>query len=180
VDALGQLHRTGLDFSAEIAGDAPDAAFLAELKSRVQRHGMDGKVSFTGFLDRQRLSGLFARSNVLVFPSVFNEPFGISQVEALSAGLVVVSSGTGGAREVIRDGQDGLLFAAGNPADLAAKLARLVQDPALMVRLQEQGQSRATFFSVEQAVRRIERIAAGMQDALVAAAIDDLAPLMRN
>lgn len=180
VDALGHLHRVGLDFSAEIAGHAPDAAFLADLKERVQRHGMAAKVSFTGFLDRQRLGSLFARSNVLVFPSVFNEPFGISQVEALAAGLVVVSSGTGGAKEIIRDGQDGLLFAAGNSIDLAAKLAHLAQDPALMVHLQQQGQARATTFSVEQAVRRIERLAAGMQDALVAAAIDDLAPLMRG
>ena len=59
---------------------------------------------------------------VLVFPSRFEEPFGISQVEALAAGLVVVSTGTGGAKEIVRDGIDGLLFRAGDEADLAAKL----------------------------------------------------------
>ena len=166
VQALGRLHDAGLDFTAEIAGDAPDKDFLVELQSFVRARGMEGKVSFTGFLDRGTLGALFARSNVLVFPSKFQEPFGISQVEALAAGLVVVSSGTGGAKEIIRDKIDGLLFAADNAADLATKLAQLGREPGLMARLQRSGQSRATTFSVEHAVLKIEALAAEMQLAI--------------
>ncbi|HVU15777.1 MAG TPA: glycosyltransferase family 4 protein [Candidatus Didemnitutus sp.] len=178
VDALGRLHEAGVDFTAEIAGDGPDANFLADLRARIAKRGMDSKVTFTGFLDRHGLASLFARSNVLVFPSVFNEPFGISQVEALASGLVVVSSGTGGAKEIIRDGVDGLQFAAGNSAHLAEQLTRLARDPALMASLQKQGQARAAQFSVEQAVLTIERLAAGMLDAQMLAGLNELAPLM--
>ncbi len=166
VDALGRLHAAGVDFSAEIAGDAPDVGFLAQLQEQVRACGMEHKVRFTGFLDRGALGALFARSNVLVFPSRFDEPFGISQVEALAAGLVVVSSGTGGAKEIIRDETDGLLFKAGDAAELAQRLARLAGDPALMQRLQRNAQSRATTFSVDHAVRKIEALAAEMQAAL--------------
>jgi len=162
VAALGRLHAAGVDFTAEIAGDAPDPDFLAGLQDQVGRQGMAAKVSFTGFLDRPGLAALFARNNVLVFPSKFREPFGISQVEALAAGLVVVSSGTGGAKEIIRGGVDGLLFAAGNDADLAERLASLARTPELMTRLQRAGQARAIAFSVDNAVRKIESLAAGL------------------
>jgi len=159
VHALAQLHAAGVDFSAEIAGDAPRADFLAEMQALVERTGMGDKVRFTGFLDRRGLSALFARSNVLVFPSRFQEPFGISQVEAMAAGLVVVSSGTGGAREIVRDGVDGLLFNPESPADLAQKLQRLAGDAALMAKLQRQGQARSAVFSVDNAVLKIEQLA---------------------
>ncbi len=176
VHALGRLHAAGIDFTAEIAGDAPNAEFLQEMQDYVRTHGMEQKVRFTGFLDRRGLSALFARSNVLVFPSQFNEPFGISQVEALAAGLVVVSSGTGGAKEVIRDNVDGLLFSAGNDSQLAGKLTALARESELMARLQRNAQSRAVAFSVENSVCKIETLAAEMQEALTAAA-DPLAAL---
>jgi len=163
VHALLRLHAAGIPFTAEIAGDAPDASFLAGLKEKIQSCGLGGAVRFTGFLDRTGLSALFARSNVLVFPSRFEEPFGISQVEALAAGLVVISSGTGGAKEVIRDGVDGLLFRAGDEVDLATKLHVIASNPGLIARLQRAGQSRATVFSVQNAVQKIEALAGEMQ-----------------
>lgn len=166
VAALTALHRAGVDFTAEIAGDAPDPVFRQQLQEQVQREGMADKVRFPGFLDRAGLAALFARSNVLAFPSRFEEPFGISQVEAMAAGLVVVSSGTGGAREIVRDQEDGLLFAAGSAADLAEKLYLLVRQPDLMARLQRNAQTRAGAFSVDHAVRKIETLAAELQAGL--------------
>jgi glycosyltransferase involved in cell wall biosynthesis len=158
VDALERLHRSGVDFTAEIAGDAPDAEFLERLRAAVRAVGMEHKVSFTGFLDRSDLAALFARSNVLVFPSQVPETFGISQVEAMAAGLVVISSGTGGAQEVIRHDQDGLLFAAPKADELAQQIFSLVQDPARMQRLQRAAQARAVTFSVDHSVRKIEEL----------------------
>lgn len=164
VQALGRLHQAGVEFTAEIAGDGPDQNFLRQLQAQVQALGMESKVRFTGFLNRSGLAALFARSNVLVFPSRFQEPFGISQVEAMAAGLVVVSSGTGGAAEIVRDGRDGLLFAAGNDADLANKLFALARTPEAMARLQRGAQARAVFFSVEKAVAKIETLAGEMKN----------------
>jgi glycosyltransferase involved in cell wall biosynthesis len=163
IGALARLQAAGIEFTAEIAGDSPDGAFLQEMRTFVRERGMEERVRFIGFLDRDGLGALFARSNVLVFPSRFEEPFGISQVEALAAGLVVVSSGTGGAKEIVRDGIDGLLFRAGDDADLALKLAGLARQPEFMARLQRQGQSRSTAFSVDAAVEKIETLAGAMR-----------------
>jgi glycosyltransferase involved in cell wall biosynthesis len=169
VNALIALHRAGVDFTAEIAGDAPDAAFLEKLRAAVRDNGLEARVTFTGFLNRDGLKSLFARGNLLVFPSEFDEPFGISQVEAMAAGLVVVSSGTGGAREIVRDGADGLLFRAGDAGDLTDKLARIARDPQLFTDLQRASQARALTFSVDHAVRKIETLAGEMHSAIEAA-----------
>jgi len=181
LQALARLHRAGIDFTAEIAGDSTDAAFLTTLQSYCAEVGMTEKVRFTGFLDRHELSALFARSNVLVFPSQFAEPFGISQVEALAAGLVVVSSGTGGACEIIRHGHDGLLFPAAEPKALAERLAALVRQPELFRTLQANGQKRALDFSVDRAVAKIERLVTALLDqSTSASASGSAAPVLAD
>jgi predicted O-linked N-acetylglucosamine transferase (SPINDLY family) len=157
VEALARLHQSGVDFTAEIAGDTTNPQFISNLQDFIQRSGMIDRVKFTGFLDRLQLPALFARSNVLVFPSIFEEPFGISQVEALAAGLVVLSSGTGGAREIIRDGVDGLLYSAENVQSLAEKLHALATNPELFAKLQAASQRRASTFAVEHSVLKIEQ-----------------------
>lgn len=158
VNALGILHREGVDFDCTFAGEAPDADLAARCRDFVERNGMAGKVTFTGFLDRRGLSGLFARCNVLVFPSVFQEPFGISQVEAMAAGLTVVGSGTGGSGEVLRDGVDGLLFPAEDHQALAGRLRSLVKDRAGWLRMALSGRDRARDFTVDRSVDRIEAV----------------------
>ncbi len=162
LNALIRLHLMGVEFTAEIAGDAPDPAFLQLLKEATEDSGLARKVGFPGFLDRSRLAALFARSNVLVFPSQTPEPFGISQVEAMAAGLVVVTSGTGGAKEIVRSGTDGLHFMAERSDDLAEKLHLLVQDRPLMARLQRAAQTRAAELSVDHATERIEEMMEAM------------------
>ena len=158
VNALGILHREGIDFDCTFAGEAPDADLAARCRDFVERNGMAGKVRFTGFLDRRGLSDLFARCNVLVFPSVFQEPFGISQVEAMAAGLTVIGSGTGGSGEVLRDGVDGLLFKAEDHEALADRLRSLVRDRAAWQRMALSGRDRARDFTVARSVDRIEAV----------------------
>lgn len=87
---------------------------------------------------------------------MFEEPFGISHVEAMAAGLAVVSSGTGGSREIVRDGVDGLLFKPEDHTDLAVKLKSLTDDPARWAALARAGQARSLDFTVGRSVDRIE------------------------
>ena len=162
IDALAQIHRAGIDFEAVLAGDTTDPAYVERLKQIIVANGMGGKIQFPGFLSRKELAALFARTNVLVFPSQVPEAFGISQVEAMASGLIVVSSGTGGAPEIIRDGIDGLLFPATNPNVLAECLQKLATQPELRTRLQRAARNRALEFSVTSSVNRIEVIASEM------------------
>jgi len=72
-------------------------------------------------------------ADVVVVPSR-REPLGLAAVEALACGTPVIASDTGGLPEVVRDGANGLLVRAGDPAALAEALRRMA-DPALRERL---------------------------------------------
>jgi glycosyltransferase involved in cell wall biosynthesis len=159
MDALSILNQSGIEFEADFAGDSTDKAYIRALKEFAQNNGMAAKVRFNGFLDREGLAALFARCNVLVFPTQVPEAFGISQVEAMASGLIVITSGTGGTQEVIRHGIDGLVFEMGSAVSLAQNLATLATNKELRDKLQINSQKRALQFSVTESVVRIEKIA---------------------
>jgi len=69
------------------------------------------------------------RALALVAPSVWPEPFGIVVTEAMAAGRPVVASRIGGLPEIVRDGHEGLLVPAADPAALAAAMTRIVSAP---------------------------------------------------
>ena len=156
ISALAILKSSNVKFSAIIAGELGQDKFIAELRDIVENNNMSNQVCFSGFLDRHGMNTLFAKCNILVFPSIFDEPFGISQVEAMSSGLVVISSGTGGSNEIIRDGVDGLLFTRNDSLDLAKKIVQLYSDKKLFKQLQLNSQKRAIEFDVKISVSKIE------------------------
>jgi len=63
--------------------------------------------------------------------------------EALASGLVVLGSATGGTKEIIREGENGFLFEAGDAAGLAAHIEQLAADPDLCRRVGARGQETA-------------------------------------
>jgi glycosyltransferase involved in cell wall biosynthesis/Tfp pilus assembly protein PilF len=158
LDALVRIHLAGIDFVAEFAGDSIEPDFVEKLRAIAVSHGIGEKVRFLGFLSRTELSALFARSNVLVFPTLVPEAFGISQVEAMAGGLIVLTSGTGGTMEVVRHLKDGIVFDPKDEGSIADWLARLASNPVLRNRLQAQARERAQEFSVTASVVVIERI----------------------
>ena len=157
VEALTLLKADGIPFTATIAGGTFHPEFVEALKAYVQAE--DLPVQFTGALSRQALIELFKAHNVLVFPSRFQEPFGISQIEAMAAGLTLVTSGTGGAAEIVENGQDGFCFESENPLDLAEILATLPLEPTRWQTITRKGQQKAIAqFSQTIAVETIEAI----------------------
>jgi len=158
VDALAHLANTGIDFECTLAGDTTRPEYLESMRAVATKQGFLERLSFPGFLGKAELAALYARSNVLVFPSVFEEPFGKTQIEAMAAGLLVVSSGSGGASEIIEHGKTGLLFKAADARALAERLVSAHRNPAAAERIALAGQARAFEFTTEASVARIEAV----------------------
>lgn len=158
VAALAHLKRAGIEFECTLAGDTTRPEYLESLRAIAKQYGFADQLNFPGFLGKRELAALFARSNVLVFPSVFEEPFGKTQIEAMAAGLLVVSSGSGGASEIVEDGKTGLLFKGGDPRDLAEKLFSAHRNPRATEQIALAGQARAFEFTTEASVDRLERL----------------------
>lgn len=101
-----------------VAGDGPKAAEVrAALPFAVHR----------GFLPRPVLAELYADGDLFVFPSP-TETCGLVALEAMASGLPVVAARAGGILENLRDGLNGVLVPAGDPAAFATEIARLVRD----------------------------------------------------
>jgi glycosyltransferase involved in cell wall biosynthesis len=157
INALKKLHDQGIDFACSIAGTSTNMDFVNQLKSFVTQSGMDEKIRFLGNLNREELKQLFARHNTLVFPSIVKEAFGISQVEAMAAGLAVVTSATGGAKEIIEHGVSGIIFKSEDDASLAEELIQLTRDTQRWCQIALAGQRRAIEkFDIERSVDALE------------------------
>ncbi|TYO93888.1 1,4-alpha-glucan branching protein domain-containing protein [Desulfallas thermosapovorans] len=110
-----------------IAGKGPYQSELAKLARDL---GVAGQVHFNGFVNDHDRNKLLGRSDVAVFPSLY-EPFGIVALEAMAAGIPVVVSDTGGLRDIIEHGIDGYCAPPGDPAMLAHYIAELLNNPEL-------------------------------------------------
>ena len=80
------------------------------------------------------LAAALGAIDVLVVPSTWHENAPFVVLEARAAGLPVLASRFGGLQEVVQDGVDGELFAAGDVGDLAMRLQRLVDEPTRLAR----------------------------------------------
>ncbi|MEM9770390.1 MAG: glycosyltransferase family 4 protein [Cyanobacteria bacterium P01_D01_bin.73] len=157
LEALHQLQRQGIDFECAIAGDAIHADYKEELDRYIQAADLGDRVTFVGLLNRQELIQFHRCHNVLVFPSIMEEAFGITQVEAMAAGLTLITSAIGGAKEVVENGISGLTVAPNNSASLVQALTYLVQNPTQWEAIAQQGQKRALEkFDIRRSVAQLE------------------------
>lgn len=126
-----------------IAG-AGDHATVWQLRELAVEAGVADRVSFLGFQEHEQLVSLYARADAVVFPVVWDEPWGLVPLEAMAHGVPVLATGRGGSAEYLRDGENALLHPPGDAVALAAGLARLADDPALRERLRTGGAETAS------------------------------------
>lgn len=142
LEALGRL-RDVPGWVCWMVGGAetkPQARHLAALKSLALERGIQDRVHFLG--PRQDVNRLLAAADVFCQPNTDPEAFGIVFVEALYAGLPVVSARHGGVLEIV-DETCGRLFPPGNAEALAETLSSLCNDQTLRARLTAAAPARA-------------------------------------
>lgn len=131
-------------------------SYMQYLRSRVGGP-LEGRVSFAGALPHCELAERLRNADMFAQPSVWSEPFPLSVVEAMAAGLPVVASRAGGLPEAIEDNETGLLVDPGNPGALARALLRLIDDRRLARMMGRAGRGRASrMFSWENITATLE------------------------
>ena len=144
VNAAMRLAQTSHDgsFTLTLAGSGhPD--FENMLRKRVSEHGVGRHVVFRGRVPHEQMPSLIREHDVLLFASVWQEPLARMMMEGLAAGLVLITTTTGGSAEIVRAEENCLTFAPGNDLQLAQQVQRLVTEPGLVRRLSLSGQSTA-------------------------------------
>jgi len=94
-----------------------------------------------------------ANASVVVVPSLWPEPFGLTALEAMASGAALIASPRGGLREVAGDAA--LYIDPDEPGSIADAILQLARDPARRAALAEAGRARAQAFDVRHATARL-------------------------
>ncbi len=129
-------------------------AFLHDL---VERERIQDYVTFSKPVSKDMMPAVYQQHDVLIFPSIYEEPLARVTQEAMASGLVVVGTTTGGTEEILKDSETGLTFAPEDADGLARQVARLIADPDLYCRLAQAGRQLVMEnFTLDNMVEEIE------------------------
>lgn len=133
VEACGLLRDRGLAFRCQIAGEGPERRALA---SRIDRLRLAGMVTLLGERSSAEVAALLRQARVFALPCII-APNGDRDslpnviLEALAAGVPVVTTPVAGIPEAIEDRRTGLLVPPGDPRELAGRIEELLKSEAL-------------------------------------------------
>jgi glycosyltransferase involved in cell wall biosynthesis len=152
VEALGRELGGVPGWELLIAGEGP---LRGELEARAAALGIAGRVRMLGFLPQERLRReLWSRIDLLAFPSLF-DGWGMAVVEALAAGVPVLSApDVGAAREHVVDGRNGWIAALD---DFPARIAALLAEPDALSGLSARARASAAGLTPERVARDFVR-----------------------
>lgn len=151
IRAFALFRATHPDFSLVIAGKK-EGAYYDSLTALVRELGVGESVRFVGYVSNEELAYLYSKAVALVFPS-FLEGFGMPVLEAMHAGLPVVTSNTGALAEIA--GNAALLVDPRDPSDIARALSAIAGDSGLRDSLRTRGRAQAARFSWGKAARAL-------------------------
>ena len=116
--------------------------YLEHLQKKVSPE-IAGKVSFPGMVPRNQLINNFFNADIFVFPSLWDEGFGLPPVEAMAAGTAVVATRSGATVETVQDGKTGLLVEKNNASALATAMLKLLKNDELRETMSRAARERA-------------------------------------
>ena len=151
VASCAQLARTHPDWDFRMIGadrfraDAPLTPFVSGLLPRAAA----ARVDMAGYRPHAEVLAAMGQAAIVVVPSRWPEPFGMTALEAMAAGAAVVAAPVGGLPEVV--GKGGLLCAPEPATGLAHAIAGLMDDLSAREALATRGRAQAARFSIEHA-----------------------------
>ncbi|SIT85016.1 glycosyltransferase family 4 protein [Pontibacter indicus] len=128
IETLLKAHELN-PFPLKVAGDGP-------LRERVEEYAKThASIKYLGFQNREQVLELLKQARALIFSSEWLETFGMTIIEAFSAGTPVIAANIGGAAQLVEDGVNGLHYTPGNAEELAERVHTLIQYPRMIRQL---------------------------------------------
>jgi colanic acid/amylovoran biosynthesis glycosyltransferase len=138
LESLAVLKATHPNVLLTVVGDGPDRAQLEQMTAQL---GLTENVNFVGYQSQAKVRQYMQETDVFVLPS-FAEGVPVSLMEALAAGVPVVTTQIAGVSELVEDGISGYLVPPGNTALLAERIAALLANPQLRVQFGAAGRAK--------------------------------------
>lgn len=133
VEALKEIkdHKPGVEVQLGILGEGPKE-YMVDLHRLVKKYDLFRDVTFFPWLPRQQVPKFMKEYDVLILPTIHDEPLARVVQEAMAIGLGVIATSTGGTIEIVHHEETGLLFKPENSAELAQLICRFYNDSSLM------------------------------------------------
>ena len=136
IEAMPQVVNEHPEAALHVVGDGPERERLEEKAGGILPKE---KVIFHGRIERDRLQEYYSKANVIVFPSIWIEQFGIVGIEAMASARPAVGSNIGGIPEWLFDGETGFLAKPRDSHDLSEKINRIIGNKKLAVEMGGKG-----------------------------------------
>jgi glycosyltransferase involved in cell wall biosynthesis len=149
VQAARLLRAEGRELDFVLAGSLDEGNPASVPSGTVQRWVQEGSVAWIGHVDN--MPALFSTTDIVVLPS-YREGLPKGLIEAAACALPIVATDVPGCREVVNDGENGLLVPARDVRSLASAIARLHDDAMLRERLGESAMWKARIEFAESVV----------------------------
>ena len=140
IEAMAILRSKYPQLNLVVIGDGPLRESLAAL---AQTRGVSDRVCFVGSVRNEEVPGYLRDAAISIMPSCDQEGLGLVVVEAQGCGCAVIASDLPAVRDTVIDGQTGLVVRPADVADLAEKIAMLLDDDALRRTLTNSGRIHA-------------------------------------
>lgn len=160
VDAMIEVLPRFPEFTAVITGQALDEhqGYLRAMKDKIQAAGLSERIVFLGNLAADEIPRWYQNVAIMVACPRY-EPFGITPLEAMASGCVVVASRTGAFEYIVKPGETGTLVPTGDAQALASAVSALMQEPDKLALMGQTGRaSVAAEFSIEKEAEGIAQV----------------------
>lgn len=145
-----------LEWELWIAGHG-DPHVMSYFRKLAEDLNIGHRVKFIGKHPRESVFEHMKRATAVISPSVFDEPFGNTNIEAMAAGTVLIASRSGAIEEIIEHGTSGLIYDRYNSNELAHHMHLILENKKLRDSLQHEGQKRVLeAFTQSQIMRQVE------------------------
>lgn len=155
LEVIGQVQNVPAEYVVDISDDplvldlsrfygpGGSGEYEAALRAQIQERNLEKNVDFVGNVPNSELQDKLRKAAMLVFPSVWEEPFGIPPVEGMAMGMPVIVTRSGGMTETVLHEETGLVVDRNDAGGLADAILRLLKDPELCRQFGVAGQKRA-------------------------------------
>lgn len=140
----------------DIVGDCQDQPYKSKLDEIISENHLEENVHFYSPVAADQLFTLFQQHDIYLFPSLY-EPFALTLILALHAGIPTVSSNVGGNPEIIFDNETGVLFEKNNYQLMSERIIDLYKNPLKRMRISRQGRRESYKYNFCDMVKLIEK-----------------------
>ena len=154
IDSMERVVAKHPKFRLAVAGDG---MYLKNIQAFIHNKTVRKHIDFLGWKNSGALNGLYNEATVCVMPSIV-EGFGLTLLEAMACGCPVTATDSGGAVDIIRNGENGVLVTYGDTDKLAGSIIRLMTDGETRSRIAENGLKTVRSFTWETIAQRLHRV----------------------